>query len=228
MVPALGQHRHVDDDADVARRVVSEDRLAGLCRQVAMDQRGGNARRPERLGDMLGVSDGGAEHHGLPEVLSVPCRGSAAPRLLCLLLPVPDHLVGDGRAVHDARHLRHVEIRHGLSDGPQLVLHAHVDDEGARRHQVARGDQFAQPHLVGDIVEDLPQALPVATVRRRRDPEDPGVGIGLTHAVDDAAVAFGDGMVRLVDDQQVEAGHVGEVRGACQRRHHGEGDLAAP
>ena len=32
-----------------------------------------------------------------------------------LFRPVPDHLVGDRRAVHDLRHLSHVEIR-------QLVL----------------------------------------------------------------------------------------------------------
>ena len=35
-------------------------------------------------------------------------------------------------------------------------------------------------------------------------------------------------MVRLVDNQQVEARHVGKVRSPRQRRHHGEGDLAAP
>ena len=57
---------------------------------------------------------------------------------------------------------------------------------------MARGNQFAQPHLIGDIVEDLAQALPVATVRRRRDPEDAGVGIGFAHPVDDAAVALGE------------------------------------
>ncbi len=153
-------------------------------------------------------------HHGLP--------------VARLLLPVADHLVGDGGAVHDARDLRHVEIRHGLADRTQLVLHAHVDDEGARRHKMARGNQLAQTHLVGDIVEDLAQTLPVATVRRRRDPEDAGVGIGFAHPVNDAAVAVGDGMVRLIHDQQVETRHVGKVRSPRQRRHHGEGDLAAP
>lgn len=65
MVPALGQHRHVDHDADVPRRVVSED-LAGLSDQIAVDQRGGNASCPERVGDVFGVRDGGAEHHSLP------------------------------------------------------------------------------------------------------------------------------------------------------------------
>ena len=198
MVPALGQHGHVDHDADAARRIVGEDRLPRLSRQIAVDQRGGNASCPERVGDVFGMRDGGAEHHGLP--------------VARLLLPVPDHLVGDGRSVHDARHLRHVEIRHRLADRAQLVLHAHVDDEGARRHQVARGDQLAQPHLVGHVVKNLAQTLPVAPVRGGRDPEDPGDGIGLAHPVDDAAIAVGHRMVRLIHDQQIEPRHVGEVR----------------
>jgi len=214
VIPALGQHRHIDDHADAARRVVRENRLAGVGCQIAVDQRGGNVRCLERVGDVFGMGDGGTEDDGLP--------------VARLFRPVADHLVGDGGAVHDARDLHHVEIREGFADRPQLVLHAHIDDEGAWRDQMARGDQFAQPHLVGDIVEDLAQALPVAPVRRRRDPEDAGIGIGVPHPINDAAVAVGDGMVRLVDDQQVETRHVGEVRGARQRRHHGEGDLAAP
>ena len=58
----------------------------------------------------------------------------------------PTHIVvGDGGAVHDARHLRHVEIRHRLADRAELVLHTHVDDEGARRHQKSAGNQRADP-----------------------------------------------------------------------------------
>jgi len=88
VVPARGQHRHVDDYADVARRVLGEDRLAQFGHQIAVDQRGGNARRPEGVGDVLGMGDGGAEHHSLP--------------VARLFRPVADHLVGAGiNDLHD-------------------------------------------------------------------------------------------------------------------------------
>ena len=93
---------------------------------------------------------------------------------------------------------------------------------------MARGDQLAQQHLISDVVENLAQPFLVAPVRRGGDPEDTGIGIGVAHPVDDAAVTVSHRMMRFVDHQQVKARHVGEVRGPCQRRHHGEGDLTTP
>ena len=67
--------------------------------------------------------------------------------------------VGDRRAVHDRADLGHVEVVGGaLAPCASCVLDADVDDEGARRHQVAGGDQLADPDLVGDVGEDLAQA----------------------------------------------------------------------
>ena len=214
VVPALGQHRDIDDDADSTGGIGVEDPLALSRLERAGDERGRDARLAERLRHMLGMGDGRAEDDGLS--------------IARLFLPMADHLVGDRRAVHDLRHLGHVVIRHGLADRAQLVLHAHVDDEGPRRHEVAGGDQLAQPDLVGDVVEDLAQALPVAPVGRRRDAEDPGLRIGVAHPVDDAAVALGHSVMRLVDDQQIELRHGREIGGPRQRRRHGEGDLALP
>ena len=95
---------------------------------------------------LRGMVDGGAEDDGL-----------AVARLL---LPVADHLVGDRRAVHDARRPRPCRSPTATRRTVRsCVLHADVDDEGAGRHQMARGDQLAEPDLVGDIVEDLAQAL---------------------------------------------------------------------
>ena len=54
------------------------------------------------------------------------------------------------------------------------------------------------------------------------------VGIGLAHPVDDAAIAVGDGVMRLVDHQQVQRRHRLQVRRARQRRHHSKGDMAGP
>jgi hypothetical protein len=105
------------------------------------------------------MGDRRAEDHGLP--------------VAGLLAPVPDDLVRDRGAVHDLRHRAHVVVGRGLADRAQLLLHADIDHEGARRHEVTRGDQFGQRDLVADIVEDLAQPLPVAAVGRRRDAEDP-------------------------------------------------------
>ena len=46
MIPALGQHRDVDDDADVARGIGGEDRLAARHRQIAVDRAPPRRRRP--------------------------------------------------------------------------------------------------------------------------------------------------------------------------------------
>ncbi|SLN51244.1 hypothetical protein PSA7680_02660 [Pseudoruegeria aquimaris] len=145
-----------------------------------------------------------------------------------LVAPVADHLVGDGRAVHDAGNLGHVEVESRLAHLLQLLAHAHVDHEGARRHQVARGDQLTEPDLVGHIVEDLAQPLPVAPVGRGGDAEDARLGIGVPHPVDDPPVTVGNGVMRLVDHQQVELRHGAEIAVAAQGRRHGEGDLAIP
>ena len=175
---------------------------------------GWNAGRVEGLGDIGGMRDGRAEHDG---------RAVDG-----LLPPMADHLLGDRRAVHDLGDLGHVEVRGGLAHRTQLVLHADVDDEGARRHEMARGDQLAQPDLVADIVEDLAQALAVAPVRRCGDAEDPAVGIGFPGAIDDPAIAVGDRMMRLIDHQQIECRHRLEIGGSGQRRRHGEGRLTGP
>ena len=53
---------------------------------------------------------------------------------------------------------------------------------------MARGDQLAQTHLVGHVVENFAQPFLVAPVRRRSDPEDASIRIGVAHPVDDAAV----------------------------------------
>ena len=65
MIPALGQHCHVDDDADVARRIIGKDGLAGVGRQIAVDQRRRDPRRAEGFGDVFGMGDGGTEDDGL-------------------------------------------------------------------------------------------------------------------------------------------------------------------
>ena len=93
---------------------------------------------------------------------------------------------------------------------------------------MARGYSLAQPHLVGNIVEDLAQPLLVAPVRGGCDPEDAGIRIGRAHPVNDAAIAVGDGVMRLVDDQQVKARHGGQIALTRQRGHHGEGNLTTP
>jgi hypothetical protein len=62
-----------------------------------------------------------------------------------------------------------------------------------------RGDQLAEPDLVSDVREDLPQPDLVAAVRRRCDAIDPAVRVALQRPIDDAAVAVGDGVMRLVD-----------------------------
>ena len=123
MIPTLSEHRNVNDYAGLAHRVIGKDGLAGLSRQIAVDQRGRDPRAAECLGHMVRVGDGGTEDDRLP--------------VACLLAPVADHLVGDRRAVHDVRHLGHVEIRTGLADRLQFLLHADIDDEGTRRHEVA-------------------------------------------------------------------------------------------
>ena len=101
MVPAFGQHRHVDDHTDHTISVVSQNGLAGLGRQFAMDQCGGNTCGLECLSDILGMIDRRAEDDGLA--------------IACLFFPMADHLACHRLAVHDARNLRHVEIRHGFA-----------------------------------------------------------------------------------------------------------------
>ena len=58
MVPALDEHGHVGDDADLAGLVAGEDAAPLRARKIAMDQRRGNAGRVEGLGDMGGMRDG--------------------------------------------------------------------------------------------------------------------------------------------------------------------------
>jgi hypothetical protein len=136
--------------------------------------------------------------------------------------------VGYRRAVHDLRDLGHIVVGGRLAHGAQLFLHADVDDEGAWWHQMARGDQLAQPDLVADIVEDLAQPLAIAPVRRGGDAEDPAGRVCAPDMVDDPAITVGHRVMRLVDDQQVERGHRGQVDGPRQSGHHGKGRLTGP
>ena len=189
MVPTFREHGNVDDHPDLAGSIRGQDPAPDRPVQVAMDDGRRDVCVIERRGNVLGMSDGGAEDD----------RGPIAG----FLLPMPDHLVGDRGAVHDACHLCHVEIRQCLAHRAQFVLHSDVDDKGARRHEMAGGDQFTQPDLVTYVVEDLTQALAVAAVRRRGDAEDPAVGIGAACPVDDPAIAVSHCMVRFVDHQQI-------------------------
>ena len=88
-----------------------------------MDDGGRYVRGVERRGDVLGMRDGGAEHHsGRSPAFSRQCRITSS--------------VTGARFMMSATS-DHVEIRGGLADRAQLVLHADVDDEGARRHEMA-------------------------------------------------------------------------------------------
>jgi hypothetical protein len=93
---------------------------------------------------------------------------------------------------------------------------------------LAGGDELPDPDLIGDVREHRAQAALVAPVRRRGDAVDPAHGIALERGVDDAPIAVGGRVMRLVDDQEVECGQLVEIAGARQRRHHREGDLAVP
>ena len=90
MVPALGEHGHVCDDADLAAGEGGEDVAPFLAGQIAMDQARRDAGRVERLGHMRGMRHGRAEHDRGP--------------IVRLFLPMADHLLGDWRAVHDLGH----------------------------------------------------------------------------------------------------------------------------
>ena len=147
----------------------------------------------EGAGDILGVVDGGAEHDGLP--------------VAGLLAPVPDHLIGHRRLVHDRVDLAHVEVGGGATDRLELVLDADVDDEGPGLHQMPRGNQLADPDLVGDVGEHFAQTLAVTAIGRCGDTEDANHRIALQRPVDDSPIAVGDGVMRLVDHQQIERRH---------------------
>ena len=113
------------------------------------------------------------------------------------------HGISDRHRVHDAGDLAHVEIVAVATHSPELILDADIDDEGAGRHEMAGGDQFAEPDLVRDVREHLAQPDLVAAVRRGGDAVDPAVGVAIQGAIDDAAIAVRDGVMRLVDHQQV-------------------------
>ncbi len=139
-----------------------------------------------------------------------------------------DDGVRDRRPVHDRVDLGHVEIVGRAAHLGELVLDADIDDEGARRHEMAGGDQFADPDLIGDVGEHRAQTALVAPVGRRGDAIDPAHGIALERGVDDAPIAVGCRVMRLVDHQEVERGQLVEIARARQRRHHREGDLSSP
>ena len=160
------------------------------------------------------VVDRRAEHDGLP--------------ISGLLAPVPDHLIGHRRLVHDRVDLAHVEVGSGAADLIEIVLDADVDHEGAGLDQMARRNELADPDLVGDIGEHLAQALAVAAIGRCGDTEDANHRIALQRPVDDLPITFGHRMVCFVDHQEIERRHGFEIGSARQGRHHREGDLALP
>jgi hypothetical protein len=130
--------------------------------------------------------------------------------------------------IHDPCHLGHVEIVADPTDLMQIVLHTNIDDEGSGRHQVAGADQFAEPDLVGNVREDLPQSLTVAPVGRGGDAVYPAERVAMQGPVDDTPVAIGDDVMGLINHQQVERRHGIKVVRSRQCRDHGEGDLAVP
>ena len=214
MIPALGQHRDIDHDLDFARAVGSQ-RIAPVgVGHLAIHHDRTDAVGIESAGDILRVVDRRAEHDGLP--------------VSGLLAPVPDHLIGHRRLVHDRVDLAHVEVGSGTPDLIEIVLDADVDHEGAGLDQMARRNELADPDLVGDIGEHLAQALAVAAVGRCGDTEDANHRIALQRPVDDSPITFGHRMVCFVDHQEIERRHGFEIGSARQCRHHREGDLALP
>ena len=79
---------------------------------------------------------------------------------------------------------------------------------------MAGRDQLGDADLVGDIVEDLAQPLFVATIGCGSDAEDLGRRVALQGVIDDAPVAVGHRVMRLINDEEIERRHVGKVRGA--------------
>ena len=131
-----------------------------------MDDGRRNTRIVEGGSDIFGMGNGGTEDDGGP--------------LARLFLSVPDDLVSHRRAVHDLRDLGHVVVGGCLAHGAQLFLDADVDDESARRHQMARRDQLAQatsnskeqfsnsPALSNAILNAIIDALDAHTVLSRQ------------------------------------------------------------
>ena len=64
---------------------------------------------------------------------------------------------------------------------------------------MARGDELPDPDLIGDVREHRAQTALVAPVGRRRDAEDPAHRIELECGVDDAPIAVGGRVMRLVE-----------------------------
>ena len=145
-----------------------------------------------------------------------------------LFLPMPDNGVVDGCAVHDAPDLSHVEVVARLFDLGEFIAHPDIENEGAWRHEVTAADQFSQPDLVGDIGEYRAQALAIPTIGRGGDAVDAARRVAFQGPVDDTPIAVRGGVMRLVDDQQVQCRHLIEVGRSGERRHHGEGDPAIP
>ena len=214
MVPALRQHRDIGDDLDPALGIGSKRCLALGIAHLAVNRGSRDAVGAERRGNILRMLDGRAEHHRLP--------------LARLILPVADDLVRHRRLVHDLGDGIHVEVGGDAADLLQRLLDTHVDDEGARLHQMTGSDEFRDADLICDIVEHIPQALAVAPVGCRGDAEHLGRRIELQGAVDDSAVAVCHRMVRLIDYEEIELRHAVEVGRPRQGRDHGEGSLAFP
>jgi len=57
---------------------------------------------------------------------------------------------------------------------------------------VARSDQLGDADLVGDIIEDIAQALSVTAIGRGGDAEDLRGRIAMQGVIDDAPVTVGD------------------------------------
>jgi len=139
-----------------------------------------------------------------------------------------DDLVGHGRLVHDGVDLTHVEIGSRLAHLAEIFANPDVDHEGARAHEMARSDQFPHADLVRHVREYLAQPLAVTAVGCGGHSEDARHRIEVEDAINDATVAVGDRMMRLVDHEEIDRRHGIQICRPGKGRHHREGDLAIP
>ena len=207
-VVALREHGHIDDHLCSAGFVLGKACLALCIGQLAVHDHGRHTGILKGLAHALGVGDGRTEHDRLA--------------LAGLLPPMTDHGIGDRRLVQNRLDFRHVEVSGRAPNPRQLLLGADIDDEGAWRHEVAGGDQFAEGDLIRDVAENLPQSLAVTAGRCRRHPEDLSVRVLVQHPVDHTAVRRRGSVMRLIDHQQVERWYRGKMVVTRQRLHHRE------
>ena len=162
------------------------------------------------------MTHSGGEHDGLS--------------IRCELFPLPHH----GGIVHlHIQHglgLVHVEFAgSGLAQRRQPIVRAFKrTDERPGPYEETHCDETVQGKLIAAIAEDMAQTFPVAPRRRGRDPKNPAVRVFIPHGVHDLAVARGHGVMRLVDDEQIQFGNGGQSPVPAQRLHHGERGVPFP